>query len=120
MKPKKKGSIMKYKLLAALVIGGLALAIHSDVLAADREMTITGEGACAKCILKETKECQHTITATDEVGKKATYYVAQNNVAKEFGNQFCTDKKKAKAIGTVSTVDGKLTLTPKKIELVKD
>ena len=111
---------MKSRLIAALVISGLALAFHSNAIVTDKEKTIVGEGACAKCILKETKECQHTITTTDETGKKVTYYLAQNTVAKEFGNQFCTDRKKARATGIVTTVDGKMTLTPTKIELIKD
>jgi len=102
-----------------LLTVGAVFALNSAVLAADKERTIVGEGACAKCILKETKECQPTIT-THEAGKKVTYYVVQNKVAKEFGDQLCTDRKKVRAIGTVTSVDGKMELTPTKIELVKD
>jgi len=52
----------------------------SQALAAD-EVTITGEGKCAKCALKETKECQNVIQ-TEKDGKKVTYYLAYNEVSK--------------------------------------
>jgi len=87
---------MKTKLMTLLAISALFLTAPVKMMAAtDNEKTIVGEGACAKCILKETKECQHTIT-TEEDGKKVVYYVVQNRVAKEFGNQLCSEKKKSK------------------------
>lgn len=111
---------MKIKLTTLLAISALLLAVPVKTrAAADNEKTIVGEGACAKCILKETKECQHTITA-EEAGKKVVYYVTQNHAAKEFGNQLCTEKKKVKATGLVKTVGNKHILTPTKIELAKE
>ena len=107
---------MKKNLLALLVISALAVASALVATAADKEKTIVGDGACAKCVLKETETCQHTVT-TDEGGKKVTYYLAQNDVAKEFGNQLCTEKKKIKVTGTVKTVGGKQELTATKMEL---
>lgn len=110
---------MKVKLMTALAVCGLAVALSSVALAADKEVTVTGDGACGKCVLKETKECQHTITL-DEGGKKVTYYLVQNKVDKEFGNQLCEKGKKVTATGTVAVVDGKMELTPIKIALAKD
>lgn len=110
---------MKNTTMTLLAICGLLLTLRVNAAAVDNEKTIIGDGACAKCTLKETKECQHAITA-EEGGKKVTYYLTQNSVAKEFGNQLCGEKKKVKATGTVKTVDGKQILLPTKIELAKD
>jgi hypothetical protein len=115
----KKGRTMKKKMTAILVITGLALALFASSAATDGEKVITGDGACAKCILKETKDCQITITA-DEGGKKVTYYLAQNDVSKQFGKKVCDAPKRVVATGTVKTVDGKHELTPTKIELAKE
>jgi len=89
----------------------------SRALAAD-EVTITGEGKCAKCALKETKECQNVIQAEKD-GKKVTYYLADNDVSKKFHGNVCKETKKVKATGTVKQEGGKLELTPTKIELVE-
>lgn len=109
---------MKNKILAALAIVGLALALPLGAVPAENEKTVIGEGACAKCVLKEAEACQSTISA-EEAGKKVTYHLTQNAVTKEFAKNLCAEKKKVKATGTVKTVNGKQELTPTKIELVK-
>jgi hypothetical protein len=109
---------MRKNLMTALIVSGLALGLHLSALAADEEKTITGEGACAKCVLKETAACDLTVT-TDEAGKKVTYHLAKNDVAKDFGSKLCTSKTKIKATGTVKLVAGKHMLTATKIEEVK-
>src|SRR5262245_27224355 len=105
-----KGLVMRRTMIAILVVIGLVLAVYVAEAAADQERVIAGEGACAKCILKETKECQLAITA-DEGGKQLTYYVAPNNVSKHFGHQVCSARKEIKAVGLVKNVQGKLELT---------
>jgi RecG-like helicase len=95
------------------------LASLSTAFAADKEVTITGEGKCGKCALKETKECQNVVQVEQD-GKKMTYYLVQNDVAKKFHPEVCTETKKVKVIGTVKEVDGKQQLTASKIELVKE
>jgi hypothetical protein len=109
---------MKNKITVALAITGLALALPLSAVIAENEKTVIGEGACAKCLLKETEACQSTIKA-EEGDKKVTYYLTQNEITKEFGKNLCAEKKKVKATGTVKTVNGKQELTPTKIELVK-
>jgi len=103
---------MKSKLLMATLF---ATALTFSALAEDKEVTVTGDGQCAKCALKETKKCQNTIKTAD--GK--TYYITDNKVAKDFHNEICKETKKITATGTVKEKDGKMELTASKIEVVK-
>ena len=109
------------KLLCIVGCGAaLLLAVTvTPVWAAEKEETFTGEGKCGKCALKETKECQNVVVVEKE-GKKTTYYMAQNEIAKKFHSEICQATKKIKVIGTVKEVDGKKELTAKKIDLVKE
>ena len=102
--------------LVASVAVLLLAAATVRTLAAGDSITITGEGKCAKCALKETKECQNVIQ-TEKDGKKLNYYLVANDVSKEFHGKLCKDTKKVTATGTVKEVDGKLELTLTKIEL---
>ena len=104
---------MKRSIIAAFVVASLAIALNSR--AAD-EKTITGDGMCAKCELKEAKECQNAIKVK-EGGKTVTYYLVQNDVSKKFHKNVCKSTEKVKATGTVKEVDGKKELTASKIEL---
>ena len=88
------------------------------LFADDKEVTVTGEGKCAACLLKEG-ETHQTVIETKEEGKTVKYYVADNEVAKKFPGDVCTEAKKVTATGTVKEVDGKKVLTVSKIELVK-
>src|SRR5947208_17017815 len=85
------------------------------IVAADETVTITGEGKCAKCTLKETKECQNVIQSEKD-GKKVTYYLVDNDVSKKFHGKLCSETKKLKATGTVKDEYGKMQLTDSKIE----
>jgi len=103
----------------ALVAGVAMLtlaAVTVRTLAAGDSVTITGEGKCAKCALKETKECQNVIQ-TEKDGRTVNYYLVANDVSKEFHGKLCKESKKVTATGTVKEVDGKLQLTPTKMEL---
>ena len=80
------------------------------------KVTITGEGKCAKCSLKEADKCQNVISV-EEGGKKVNYYLTQNKVSKEFHENLCKESKKVTATGTVKEVDGKKEFTASKIEL---
>jgi len=106
--------------IKAGLTGLLTLAMAFPVLAddKDKEITITGEAKCGKCALKETEKCQNVIQVEKE-GKKTTYYIVHDDVAKAFHKNVCTETKKATATGTSKKVDGKLQFTAKKIELVK-
>ena len=102
------------------ILGLFVFALAAPALADDKEVTVTGEGKCAKCILKEGDKCQ-TVLETKEDGKMVKYYVADNEVGKKFNDkgEVCEKAKKVTATGTVQEVDGKKVLTASKIELVK-
>ena len=113
---------MKTTLKAFIAIVALTLASATPAFAADKEAkskTITGTGLCAKCSLKETAECQNAIQV-EKNGKKTTYYLADNQVSKDFHKNVCKTSAKVKATGTVKKVDGKLQLTPTELEVVKE
>jgi len=102
---------------AGILVSGLAF-----VKAAEGEkVTISGEGLCAKCALKETKTCQNAVIVTKD-GKKETYYLVVNDIAKKAHQKegFCQATKddpiKVKVTGTVEKKDDKLMMTAEKIE----
>jgi hypothetical protein len=110
------------KKLMALATGIMGLAVLAYVAPAfaagnDKEVTITGEGKCAKCMLKETDKCQ-TVIQVNEGGKTVNYYLAKNDVSKNFHENVCTDAKKVTATGMVKEEGGKKEFVATKIELV--
>src|SRR2546421_1047221 len=110
---------MKRRIVLMASVAALALlALATPTYAADdsKEITITGEGKCGKCSLKETEKCQNVIQV-EEKGKKVNYYLAKNKVSDDFHDNICKESKKVKATGTVKEVDGKKEFTAKKIEL---
>jgi hypothetical protein len=96
----------------------LAAALAVPAYGAGKEVTISGEGKCAKCAMHETDKCQNAIQ-TQENGKEVTYYLADNKVSKEFHDNLCKESHKVTATGTVKEKDGKKVLTASKIELAK-
>ena len=95
-------------------VAALTLATSTVALAADKEVTLTGEAKCAKCALKEGTKCQ-TVIETEKEGKTTKYYVADNDVAKGFHKDVCQGSKKVTATGTVAKVEGKQEITLTKI-----
>jgi hypothetical protein len=81
-----------------------------------KTVTVTGEGKCAKCSLKETDSCQNVIQ-TKEGGKTVTYYVTKNDVANKFHKTVCQGSKQVTAKGTVKEVNGKKELTVTEIKV---
>ena len=98
----------------------LALALPALAEEKGKELTITGEGKCGKCALKETEKCQNVIQVENKKGKTVSYYLVKNDVSDKFHKNVCTETKKVTATGTVKTVDGKREFTATKIELAKD
>jgi hypothetical protein len=110
------------KLLVLAVVGVLFSGMSLLRAADDEKVTISGDGMCAKCALKETTKCQNAVIETKD-GKKTTYYLVDNDVAKKAHQRdgFCKASKedpiKVKVTGTVEKKDdGKMYLTAEKIE----
>ena len=112
----------RVSMLFAGIAGLVLIALASPTFAADKdkEKTITGDAKCAKCALKETTKCQTVIeTKAKEGGKPVLYYVVNNDVAKDFHKNVCSETKKVTATGTIKKVDGKNEMELTKIELAK-
>jgi hypothetical protein len=116
---------MKKTFTIVATIAALILAANTTVRAEDKpkgkEVTITGEAKCAKCILKEAdaKECKTVIEVEKKSGKAQEFYVVDNDVSKAFHEDVCHSARKVKATGTVTKVAGKQELTLTKIEALK-
>jgi hypothetical protein len=109
---------MKKTSLLIGLAGLLTVALAAPTFAAEKEITVTGEGKCAKCSLKETDKCQNAVQVEKD-GKTTTYYLVQNDVSKAFHDELCKESKKVTATGTVKEVDGKQQFTASKIALAK-
>ncbi len=81
------------------------------------EMTLSGSILCAKCKLKkaDAKECQDVLVVTDDEGETAEYYIAKNQVSEEFGH-VCSGVAEATVTGEVAEEDGKMWISPSKME----
>lgn len=108
------------KLYSLLAVAVAFMGVTLVAYAAD-PVTITGDGVCAKCALKEKPSCQNVVI-TKQDGKEVKYYLVQNAVSKkahqaEMICQASTDAPvKLKVTGTVEEKDGKKEMTPTKIE----
>ena len=109
---------MKKSIVVALAVAALTMTLTLKGRAAD-EKTVTGEGKCAKCALKESESCQNVVQVK-EGDKTVTYYLVHNDVSKDFHKNICKETKKISVTGTVKEVDGKMQLTPTKITLAKE
>ncbi len=115
---------MKITNLIVILVAGLLLAVATPLLvAADtagKDTTITGKMVCGKCTLHLTKECQNVVQVTKD-GKTVNYFLTQNDTSKTKHDPVCdADKSEQVTVtGTLATVDGNLTLTPSKIEVLK-
>ncbi len=92
--------------------------ICSGVIFAADVKTITGEGKCGKCALKETKTCQNVVEVTEN-GKTVKYYLAKNAVADAYHGTVCKATVKTTVTGDVEEKDGKHVITATKVEKAK-
>ena len=92
--------------------------VCSGVVLAAEAITVTGEGKCAKCALKETDKCQNVIEV-EEGGKTVKYYLAPNKVAKAYHKTVCSATVKTTATGEVKEEEGKKVLTATEVKEAK-
>jgi hypothetical protein len=100
------------------ILGTLAVltALGTGLEAQEKESTFKGTILCAKCALKETKECT-TAIVVKEGEKKLTYYFKDKGVKEGYHEEVCGgDRKEGSVTGTVLEKDGKKWISPKKVE----
>ncbi len=103
-------------LIKFAVVASLAAAAFS-VRAADKEITVTGTGCCAKCELKKADKCQNVVSVKD--GDKTTLYYLKGDVSQAFHKNLCTSTMKVKVTGTASKDGDKNLIAVTKIEEAK-
>ena len=107
---------MRKSLIIALSAMAVCLMTSTpNAFAAEKTVTVAGEGKCAKCAMKEGDECQNVIQVKED-GKTVTYYLAKNDVSDSFHKNVCKGPKKVSAKGTVKEVNGKKQLTVSEIK----
>ncbi len=110
---------MKKSLCMAAIGVSLFFMTPTPGFAANDTVTLHGKAECAKCMLHETKSCQ-TVIQSEKNGKTVTYYLTDNDVAKNFHDTVCKKAKTVTATGTVKDEGGKMEFTATKIELAKE
>jgi hypothetical protein len=100
----------------------LAVFVLAAGLAADdkaKEETLKGTILCAKCALKEAKQCQTAIQVKKD-GKTVTYYLNDKGNQEGYHETVCGgDRKEGTVTGKVFEKDGKKYITPTKVEYGK-
>ncbi len=102
-------------MIRSAVFAAMIAAIAIPAVAAEK--VFEGTIVCAKCSLKkpDAKECQDVLIVADREGAKTECYITKNEVAQKAG-EACTAQVKARVTGTVAEKDGRMWLTPSKIE----
>lgn len=118
MKLMKLGTRTKAVIAAVALLAFITPSTFAAEKAAEKEVTLKGDGKCGKCALKETKECQNVVQVK-EGDKTVTYYLVANDVSKKFHENLCEDTKKISVTGKVKEVDGKKQIEASKITLAK-
>lgn len=111
----------KIKIIVVIVAGLMLAGFSSNLFAADasKDVTITGNMVCGKCSLHETEKCQNVVQVVQD-GKTVNYFLKMNKVSKDAHGPICHGaSEKVTVTGTVHEKDGKKTMTPTKIEVVK-
>jgi len=97
------------KLIAAAL---LTLGFAASGLA--KEITVSGEGKCAKCALKKSDSCQNVVEV--KKGDKTTLYYLTGDVSKGFHKNLCSGTANVKVTGEASEKDGKHEIKVTKID----
>lgn len=108
---------MKRLFITALAIIGLAaLTLPAGAESKGKEITLSGKACCAKCCLKQGDTCQNVLSV-EKNGKTTTYYLADNQVSKDFHGEVCKKPKENVSVtGTCKKEGDKLVVTASKIK----
>lgn len=103
-----KKSIQLFAAVLALGFAGSALA---------KDVTLKGEGKCAKCALKKAEKCQNVVEVKD--GDKTVLYYLKGEASDKFHKEICGAAKKVELTGEVSESEGKKWVRVASIKEVK-
>ena len=113
------------KLFSMLAVAAVAVSFSFAAQAYEgKEVKLTGYAQCAKCSLKETKECQNVVVVKEN-DKEVKYYLEANDVAKAAHQKlgFCTAAKgegpKVTVVGSSEKKDDKMVVAATKIDEAK-
>lgn len=106
---------MKKLLGSAFVIALSSLAFAAS---GGKEITLSGKACCAKCCLKTASECQ-AVLSVEKDGAKKTFYLVNNDIAKDFHSNICKEAKDVTVTGKCEKVGDQLQVTASKIEVAK-
>lgn len=95
------------------LITTLSILAAFAVSAAAKEVTVNGDGKCAKCALKKADKCQNVVEVK-EGDKTVTYYLS-GDASQKFHKEICGDTKKVEVKGEVSEKDGQKWIAVKSI-----
>jgi len=104
-----KKEFMKTTQIIAAAIATLAFTAGAFA----KDLTVTGEGKCAKCALKKADKCQNVVEVKD--GDKTTTYYLTGDVSQGFHKNLCSATAKVTVTGAVSEKDGKKEIAVSKI-----
>ena len=93
----------------------LALGAQAEDKKSDsKEKTLKGTITCAKCDLKEAKDC-HTVIKVKDGDKDVVYYFDAEG-SKKNHKKICTEAKKGSVTGVVAKDGDKMTIKVSKVE----
>lgn len=110
---------MKKLIISAFAAAALLVATSAMADTTGKEVTLKGEGKCAKCALKESEKCADVIQVK-KGDKTTTYYIAKNDASKDFHGNVCQATVKLTAVGKVEEKDGKQWIVASKLEIQKE
>jgi hypothetical protein len=95
----------------------LAAAAPAPAAGSGKQVTMSGNLACAFCILKQpgVKTCTNVLVVKEQ-GKDVVYALADNAVTQPLTMAACEKVLPVKVTGTVAEAGGKKTITATKIE----
>ncbi len=91
----------------------LAIAASFTATAFAKEVTLSGEGKCLKCALKQSDKCQNVLEV--KKGDKTTLYTLTGDIQDKFHKELCKGPKNITVTGEATTKDGKKSIEVAKI-----
>lgn len=86
----------------------------------NKKVTLTGKLVCGKCTLHQTSKCSNVLQV-EKNGKTVNYFLKDKGNKAKYHKGICApdSSKNVKVTGTVTEKDGKMWLTPTKVQNVE-